>query len=229
MERSTLTGILDAVSQRRAVALITYLSSGCQELIGRSEIETHPLGGELDYAFRYDKSSVVAGAKTEIFINVYNPPLRLIIIGAVHISQSVIPMAQALGYDVTVIDPRGAFATEMRFPDVDLRPEWPDEVLPQIGFDPRTALIALTHDPKIDDPALIAGLRSDCFYVGALGSKRTHAGRLDRLRSADFSDHQLDLIHAPIGLDIGARGAPEIAVSIMAEITKALRLGRQQT
>jgi xanthine dehydrogenase accessory factor len=148
-----------------------------------------------------------------------------VIIGAVHIAQSVIPMAQALGYDVTVIDPRGAFATGARFPGIALHAEWPDEVIPAIGLDARTAVIALTHDPKIDDPALAAALRSDVFYVGALGSRKTQGSRLARLGEAGFSEAELARIHGPIGLSIGARGAPEIAVSIMAEITRALRLG----
>jgi xanthine dehydrogenase accessory factor len=148
-----------------------------------------------------------------------------VIIGAVHIAQSVIPIAQALGYDVTVIDPRGAFATGARFPGMALHAEWPDEVIPRIGLDPRTAMIALTHDPKIDDPALDAALKSEVFYIGALGSKKTQASRVERLKAAGFTDQQIARIHGPIGLAIGAKGAPEIAVSIMAEVTRALRLG----
>ena len=127
---------------------------------------------------------------------------------------------------MTVIDPRGAFATGARFPGIALHAEWPDEVIPQIGLDPRTALIALTHDPKIDDPALNAALKSDVFYIGALGSKKTQASRAQRLREAGFTDAQIARIHGPIGLAIGAKGAPEIAVSIMAEMTRALRLGQ---
>ena len=142
-----------------------------------------------------------------------------------HIAQSVIPIAQQLGYDVTVIDPRGAFATGARFPGIALYDEWPDEVIPKLGLDPRTALIALTHDPKIDDPALNAALASDVFYIGALGSKKTQSSRAQRLKDSGFADEQLARIHGPIGLNIGAKGAPEIAVSIMAEMTRALRLG----
>jgi xanthine dehydrogenase accessory factor len=180
-----------------------------------------PLAEKLEEAFRFDQSQNHDGQ----FINIHNPPLRLILIGAVHIAQSVIPIAQQLGYDVTVIDPRGAFATGARFPGIALYAEWPDEVLAKIGLDQRTALIALTHDPKIDDPALNAGLKSEVFYIGALGSKKTQASRVERLKAAGFTEAQIARIHGPVGLAIGAKGAPEIAVSIMAEVTRALRLG----
>ena len=221
MKRETLDALLAARASRRAVALVTDLESGTQRLVSRSEAATDPLAEKLDEAFRFDQS----GSHDGQFINVFNPALRLVIIGAVHIAQSVIPMAQALGYDVTVIDPRGAFATGARFPGIALHAEWPDEVIPAIGLDARTALIALTHDPKIDDPALAAALRSDVFYIGALGSRKTQGSRVARLAEAGFSEGDLARIHGPIGLSIGARGAPEIAVSIMAEVTRALRLG----
>jgi xanthine dehydrogenase accessory factor len=147
------------------------------------------------------------------------------VIGAVHIAQAVIPIAQQLGYDITVIDPRGAFATGARFPGITLHAEWPDEVIAKAGLDGRTAMIALTHDPKIDDPALDAALKSDVFYIGALGSKKTQGARTARLKDRGFSDADVSRIHGPIGISIGARGAPEIAVSIMAEMTRCLRLG----
>jgi xanthine dehydrogenase accessory factor len=139
------------------------------------------------------------------------------------VAQPLVPMARALGYDVVIVDPRSAFATDQRFGDVEFARDWPDEALPKIGLDARTALIALTHDPKIDDPALIAALASDAFYVGALGSRKTHAKRVDRLLAAGVAPADIDRIHAPIGLDIGAQGAPEIAVSIIAEITAVQR------
>ncbi len=179
----------------------------------------------FEKAFRFDKSGVEQTADGEVFITVHNPPLRLVIIGAVLISQSVIPMAEAAGYDVTVIDPRGAFATGARFPNVELKAEWPEDVLPGIGLDARTAILLLTHDPKIDDPALVIALRSKPFYIGALGSKKTQAARIERMKAAGFSDEELSRIHGPIGLNIGAVGATEIAISIMAEMTKCLRLG----
>jgi xanthine dehydrogenase accessory factor len=221
VKRETLEALLAARAGRRAVALITDLASGAQRLVGSAEARNDPLAGKLDEAFRFDQS----GSHDGQFINVFNPALRLVIIGAVHIAQSVIPMAQALGYDVTVIDPRGAFATGARFPGIALHADWPDEVIPAIGLDARTALIALTHDPKIDDPALAAALRSDVFYIGALGSRKTQGSRLVRLAEAGFSEADLARIRGPIGLSIGARGAPEIAVSILAEVTRALRLG----
>lgn len=221
MRRELLGVLLGARANRRAVALITDLGSGAQRIVTRADARSDPLAEQLDQAFRFDQS----GSHEGQFINIHNPPLRLIIIGAVHIAQAVIPMAQQLGYDITVIDPRGAFATGARFPGIALHAEWPDEVIPQIGLDPRTAMIALTHDPKIDDPALFAALKSDLFYIGALGSKKTQASRAQRLKDAGFTDSQIGRIHGPIGLTIGAKGAPEIAVSIMAEMTRALRLG----
>jgi xanthine dehydrogenase accessory factor len=221
LKRDLLERLLAARASRQAVALITDLKSGEQRIVPRSEAASDPLAAKLEDAFRFDQS----GSHDGHFINIHNPPLRLVVIGAVHIAQSVIPIAQQLGYDVTVIDPRGAFATGARFPGLALHAEWPDEVIPKIGLDPRSALIALTHDPKIDDPALDAALKSDVFYIGALGSKKTQSSRTARLQQAGFTEQQIARIHGPIGLAIGAKGAPEIAVSIMAEVTRALRLG----
>lgn len=221
MKREVLEQLLAARANRQAVALVTDLKTGAQRIVPRAQAAQDVLAGKLDEAFRFDQS----GSHEGQFINIHNPPLRLVIIGAVHIAQSVIPIAQQLGYDVTVIDPRGAFATGARFPGIALHAEWPDEVIPRIGLDPRTAMIALTHDPKIDDPALDAALKSEVFYIGALGSRKTQASRVERLKAAGFTEQQIGRIHGPIGLAIGAKGAPEIAVSIMAEVTRALRLG----
>jgi xanthine dehydrogenase accessory factor len=221
LKREILDQLLAARANRQAVALITNLESGEQRIVPRSQAVQDPLATKLDEAFRFDQS----GSHDGQFVNIHNPPLRLVIIGAVHIAQSVIPIAQALGYDVTVIDPRGAFATGARFPGIALHAEWPDEIIPKIGLDARTAMIALTHDPKIDDPSLDAALKSDVFYIGALGSKKTQAARAERLKAAGFSESQVVRIHGPIGLNIGAKGAPEIAVSIMGEVTRCLRLG----
>lgn len=221
MKRKLLDDLLAARQNRQAVALITDLATGEQRLVPRAQLKDDPLAEKLDEAFRFDQSGTHDGH----FVNIHNPPLRLIIIGAVHIAQGVIPIAQQLGYDVTVIDPRGAFATGARFPGIALHAEWPDEIIPTIGLDARTAMIALTHDPKIDDPALFAALKSDVFYIGALGSKKTQASRAQRLQDAGFTEAQIARIHGPIGLAIGAKGAPEIAVSIMAEMTRSLRLG----
>jgi xanthine dehydrogenase accessory factor len=221
LKREILEQLLAARANRQAVALITNLETAEQRIVPRSAAAQDPLAAKLDEAFRFDQS----GSHEGQFINIHNPPLRLVIIGAVHIAQSVIPIAQQLGYDVTVIDPRGAFATGARFPGIALHAEWPDEIIPKIGLDPRTALMALTHDPKIDDPALNAALKSEVFYIGALGSKKTQASRAQRLKDAGFTEEQLARIHGPIGLSIGAKGAPEIAVSIMGEVTRCLRLG----
>src|SRR6056297_3379148 len=156
----------------------------------------------------------------ETFVNIHNPPLRLIVVGAVHIAQALVPMARIAGYDPLLVDPRESFASETRFPAETVLHDWPDEGLRAVGLDARTALVLLTHDPKLDDPALIEALRSDVFYIGALGSTRTHASRVARLEEAGISQAEIARIHAPIGLDIGAAGPAEIAVSILAEMTR---------
>ena len=161
----------------------------------------------------------------QTFVAFQNPPLRLIIVGAVHIAQALVPMARLAGYDPIVVDPRDSFASEARFPGETMLKDWPDDALQSLGLDPRTALVLLTHDPKLDDPALTFALMSDVFYIGALGSKRTHSSRIERLKAAGFSKAQIDRVHGPIGLDIGAAGPAEIAVSVMAEMTRVLRLG----
>lgn len=210
---------------RKAVALVTELATGAQRVVARDDAAGDVLGPALAEAFRFDRSGVHKLSEGEFFVNIHNPALRLVIIGAVHIAQAVIPIAKAAGYDVAVVDPRGAFATGARFPDITLHAEWPDEILPKLGLDQRTALLALTHDPKIDDPSLHLALRSKVFYIGALGSKKNQAARGQRLAAAGFSEAEIARIHGPIGLDIGAQGAPEIAISIMAELTRVLRLG----
>jgi xanthine dehydrogenase accessory factor len=215
-----LKAILDARKNRRSVAVVTELGTGAQSVVGRAQADE-----ALDKRFRFDQSGVEKSEVGESFVAIHNPPLRLIIIGAVHIAQSIIPMAQAANYDVTVVDPRGAFATGARFPGVTLIEDWPQDVLPKLGLDARTAFVALTHDPKIDDPALELALKSEVFYIGALGSKKTQGSRMDRLKAAGFDEAALARIHGPIGLKIGAVGAPEIAISIMAEMTQSLRLG----
>jgi len=219
-----LKEILKAQLNREAVALITQLDTGKARLVrvhdAQEEAEEEAEGETLVEGFRFDKSGVV-GDKDETFVNVFNPALKLVIIGAVHIAQALVPIAQLTGYDVTVIDPRGAFASESRFEGVQLFAEWPDEVLDGFDLDSRTAFVALTHDPKIDDPALRIALSSECFYIGALGSRRTHTARLERLSDAE----NLERIDGPIGLNIGSRGAPEIAISIMAKMISALRRG----
>ena len=225
--------LMAARRERRAVALLTTLDAGgaisSQSLAAPGEPAGNPLAGTLAEAlanaFRYDRSGVHQSGGHDVFINVFNPPLKLVMTGAVHIAQKLIPLATLAGYDVEVIDPRGAFASASRFEGVNVRAEWPQDVLRKEALDARTAFAALTHDPKIDDPALEIALASDCFYVGALGSRKTHGARLARLTAAGFSKQQLARIDAPIGLDIGARGPAEIAISIIARITETLRKG----
>lgn len=170
---------------------------------------------------RMDRSGFEEDSQT--FVAVHNPPLRLIVIGAVHIAQALVPMARIVGYDPAIVDPRDAFASSERFPGETVLTEWPDEAVAQLGLDTRTAIVLLTHDPKIDDPALQAALNADVFYIGALGSKRTHGKRVERMQQAGFSSEQIGQIHGPIGLDIGAAGPSEIAVAILAEMTAVLR------
>jgi xanthine dehydrogenase accessory factor len=209
---------------RRAAIVVTDVTTGAQRFVPAADIAADPLRDRLEARLRAGKSGMEDTPEGRVFLTVHVPPPRLVVTGAVHISQALAPVARQLGYDVTIVDPRTAFATPERFPDVKLIPEWPDVALPPLGIDKYTAFAALTHDPKIDDPALLHALSCDCFYIGALGSRKTHGGRLARLKARGASDNALARIHAPIGLAIGAASPPEIAVSIMAEITAALRL-----
>jgi xanthine dehydrogenase accessory factor len=209
---------------RRPAIIITDTANGEQRLVKAKDFAADPLRSELSAQLRMGKSGMVEVAGKKLFLNVYAPTARLVIIGAVHISQALAPMAQSLGYDVTVVDPRTAFASPERFPDVPLIAEWPDVALPPLNIDHYTAFVALTHDPKIDDPALLHAFQRDCFYIGALGSRKTHAKRGERLKGQGAKDSDIARIHAPIGLAIGAVSPSEIAVSIVAEITAQLRL-----
>lgn len=213
---------------RRAAILVTHLASGDQRLVREGEIDADPLADALHDALRRAKSGMVETPEGEVFLNVQVPPTRILVIGAVHISQALAPMAKIAGFDVAIVDPRTAFATPERFPDVELLDVWPDEALAARPLDRYTALVALTHDPKIDDPALEAGLRAECFYIGALGSKKTHARRVERLREAGFDEAAIARIHAPIGLDIGAVSPAEIAVAVLGEIVSELRRDRRR-
>ena len=208
---------------RRAAVVVTNQDSGAQRLVTQDKVAADPLKDVLQEALRTAKSGMVETPDGKVFLTVYVPPPRLVITGAVHISQALAPIAKLLGYDVTIVDPRTAFASSERFPDVKVIAEWPDVALPPLGIDRYTAFVALTHDPKIDDPALTHALARDCFYIGALGSRKTHGRRLDRLKAEGLSDATLARIHAPIGLDIGAVSPSEIAVAIMGEITARLR------
>jgi xanthine dehydrogenase accessory factor len=208
---------------RRAVAVVTDVTSGEQRLVKVADVAKDPLAEVIEKHMRMAKSGMEETAQGRVFITVHVPSPQLVITGAVHISQVLGPIAKLLDYDVTIVDPRTAFASAERFPDVKVVAEWPDVALPPLNVDHYTAFVAVTHDPKIDDPALIHALERDCFYIGALGSRKTHGRRLERLKAAGIRDDQLSRIHAPIGLNIGAVSPAEIAVSIMAEITQRLR------
>ena len=216
-----------ARAAKRPVALLTRLPDGAQRLFP-DDVLPEPLATEAQASLAIDAARTVAADGATWFIQPENPPLRLIVVGAVHIAQALVPMAAMLGFAVTVVDPRRAFATEERLGDrVTISTEWPDEAMASLAPDSRTAVVTLTHDPKLDDPALEVALRSDAFYIGSLGSRRTHAKRLARLVEAGCTGEELAKIRAPVGLDIGAVTATEIAVSIVAEIIAARR-GRKQ-
>ncbi len=211
---NVLEDLVAARTAREPVAYCRRLSGGAGTLERPPAYETR---------FRMDRSGVEEDGET--FVAIHNPPLRLAVVGAVHIAQALVPMARIAGFDPVVIDPRGAFGSEARFPGETILEDWPDEALAAFKPDTRTALVLLTHDPKLDDPALHIALKSECFYIGALGSKRTHASRVARLQEAGFSETAIARIHGPVGLDIGAASPSEIAVSILAEMLHVLRKG----
>jgi xanthine dehydrogenase accessory factor len=219
-----LTGLNKARSARAPVALLTRLDGSGSDLIAIDQIKAQGLlAPDFADAFASDQSRVVEADGARAFLNVFNPALRMVIIGAVHIAQYLAPMAELAGYDVTIIDPREAFASKERFPTAWVHADWPDEVLPGLGLDKRSALVLLTHDPKIDDAALEVALKTDCLYIGALGSRKTHGRRVERLTEAGFSKADIGRIHGPIGLNIGARGPNEIAVAILSQVTAVVR------
>ncbi len=211
-----LAELCAARSERRPVAYIVETSLWTRRLAGADDAMP---GDALHQRFRSDAS----GFSGETFVAIHNPPLQMAVVGAVHIAQPLMVMARLAGYDAVVVDPREAFASEARFPGERILHDWPDEALAAVGLDARTAVVTLTHDPKLDDPAIVKALNSNVFYLGCLGSARTHAKRVVRLREQGFADSDIARIHAPVGLDIGSKAPAEIAVSIMAEITKALR------
>ncbi|MDB5560414.1 MAG: XdhC/CoxF family protein [Enterovirga sp.] len=230
MDLSLLSALNAERAARRAAILVTDIASGAARLVREADVAADPLADELAERFRTGKSGAIELDGQSLFLTVQMPPVRLVAIGAVHISQALAPMAKGLDLDVTVVDPRTAFATPERFPDVPVLAEWPSDALPRLGgLDRYTAVACLTHDPKIDDPALEAALRAECFYIGALGSRRTHAKRVERLQAAGFEVADIARIHAPIGLDIGAVSPAEIAVSVLAELVSELRRDRRRT
>jgi xanthine dehydrogenase accessory factor len=224
--RSDLLSKLNAErAARRAAILVTDIADGAQRLVREDQVAADPLGAVLAKHLASGKSGLVEAEGRTLFLTVQVPPVRLVVVGAVHISQAMAPMAAGLDLALTVIDPRTAFATPERFPGIELVAEWPDAAFGQSvpPLDRYSALAALTHDPKIDDPALKAALTAGCFYVGALGSRKTHAARVARLTEAGFSPEQIGRIRAPIGLPLGAVSPAEIALAVLAEIVAALR------
>ena len=225
MKAETLAALQEARTKRQAVVLATSLSDGTETLIYVDKA-SGPLAGDASVmaaahrAMATGRSETIDVGGQKIFMHVYVPPARLIVVGAVHIAQALAPMASLMDFDVTVIDPRRAFASDSRFPGVKVMQDWPDEALEQLGLDPSTAVVTLTHDPKLDDPALECALKSDAFYVGSLGSKRTHAKRKERLFEAGITEEQFARINGPVGLSIGAKSPSEIAVSILAQIVE---------
>lgn len=208
-----LAALCDARAARTPVAYVADLDTGARRL----DRDGHGA------RFRMDRSGFDEGSRS--FVAIHNPPLKLVIVGAVHIAQALVPMARIAGFDPAIVDPRETFGASARFPDVRLLNDWPDEAVAKLGLDSRTALVLLTHDPKLDDPALELALKSECFYIGALGSTRTQAKRVARMQQAGIADDRIGRIHGPVGLDIGAAGPSEIAVSILAEMIRVLRKG----
>ncbi len=221
MTPATLDRLQSARAAGEPVVLATRLPGGAQLLLPGDDAPPALLDA-AQAALRADRSGVVEADGTW-FLHAYNPPLRLVVVGAVHIAQALVPMAAGLGYGVTVADPRRAFATDERFPGVTVSTDWPDEALDALRPDSRTAIVTLTHDPKLDDPALDRALRSRAFYIGALGSRRTHAARVERLRALGHDDAAMARIHGPVGLNIAAVTAPEIALSILAQVVAVRR------
>ncbi len=223
MEIALLKALNAARQDRRAAVVATDLETGRSLLTVEGDALEGRVSDEIAARLRSGKSGLVTVDDRSWFFNAHLPPPRIVVIGAVHISQVLAPMAALAGYSVKIIDPRTAFATPERFADIELIAEWPQDELERQPLDRFTALVAVTHDPKIDDPGIMAALKADCFYIGALGSRKTHAKRLERLLAAGFSAKDTDRISAPIGLDIGAATPAEIAVAVLADIIQALR------
>jgi xanthine dehydrogenase accessory factor len=228
--------VLDAVTaagrESRSIALATDLATGRQLLVddgaAEGDLTLNPAAlAEVRQVLHSDRNLTLETSEGRIFVEVFSPPRRCFVVGAVHIAQPLVQMLRLADYAVTVIDPRGSFATEARFPGVELTQEWPDEALERLKPDHRSAVVTLTHDPKLDDPALAVALRSDCFYIGALGSRRTHAARCSRLTELGFGESDLARINGPIGLTIGGVSPAEVAISIVAQMTQILRRGER--
>jgi xanthine dehydrogenase accessory factor len=232
MKGRYIDAVLAANTSGRSVALATELTGGAQLYIDGEAVEgdlalDDSSVAAMRQALRTDRNLTIDAPQGRVFVQVFSPPRRCFVVGAVHIAQPLVQMLALTDYRPIVIDPRGSFATEARFPGVELSSDWPDEALERLKPDRLSAVVTLTHDPKLDDPALAVALRSEAFYIGALGSKRTHAKRLERLKELGFGDNELSRIHAPVGLNIGAVSQAEIAVSILGQMTAVLRQGKK--
>jgi xanthine dehydrogenase accessory factor len=226
MRLDLLRELNEARAARQPIMLVSAADGGTQRLVRPGDrIEDARLAAEVEARWRSGRSGMAESDAGPVFLTVHLPPPKLVMIGAVHISQALAPMARIAGLDAVIVDPRTAFATRERFPDVPLHAEWPQDALPKLDVDRYTALAALTHDPKIDDPALLHAFERNCFYIGALGSRKTHARRVERLKAQGAGDDAIGRIHAPIGLDIGAESPAEIAAAVLAQIIRALRKG----
>ena len=219
MKLQTLKSIIEKKKNKSEFAIITNLTTGESEIFEKNkplskEMETY--SSQIEEFFKSKKNGVIEN--TEIFVETYVLPIKVIVVGAVHIAQYLVDFAKSLNFEISIIDPRGYFASEQRFPDIKIINKWPDEAFKEIDTNENSALIALTHDPKIDDPALQHALKKKFYYIGALGSKKTHENRCQRLKEAGFSDDQINSIHGPIGIKLGGRSAPEIALSIIAQL-----------
>ena len=226
MDLITLETLNIERAARRAAVVLTELSTGKSEIVREAEAENHPLADHVLGAFASNKSGLITIGERKLFLTVHMPAVRVLVLGAVHISQALSPMAKLADFDVTIIDPRTAFASQERFPEGNVLAEWPQDAVPRLGLDRYTAFVALTHDPKIDDEGLKLAARSACFYIGALGSRKSHAKRLERLAEAGLTPAETARIRGPVGLNIGAVSPAEIALSIVAEIIATLRAER---
>ena len=219
MKLQTLKSIIEKKRNKSEFAIITNLTSGESEIFEKNKPLSKGMEiylNQINEFFKLKKNGVIEN--TELFVETYVLPIKVIVVGAVHIAQYLVDFAKSLNFEISIIDPRGYFASEQRFPDMKIINKWPDEAFKEIETNENTALVALTHDPKIDDPALQHALKKKFYYIGALGSKKTHENRCQRLKEAGFSDEQINLIHGPIGIKLGGRSAPEIALSIIAQL-----------
>ena len=219
MKLQILKSIIEKKKNKSEFAIITNLTTGESEIFEKNkplskEMETY--SSQIEEFFKSKKNGVIEN--TEIFVETYVLPIKVIVVGAVHIAQYLVDFAKSLNFEISIIDPRGYFASEQRFPDMKIINKWPDEAFKEIETNENTALVALTHDPKIDDPALQHALKKKFYYIGALGSKKTHKNRCQRLKESGFSDEQIKSIYGPIGIKLGGRSAPEIALSIIAQL-----------